>query len=109
MRLIQFLKDWTLPVAIALGATLYLIFGFVPQLEDAAAFFTPIIDTIFPVFMFLVLFITFCKVDFHKMRPVWWHLWVSVFNLTFVGIVMAIILMLGLQGEKLVLMEALLM
>ena len=109
MRLIQFLKDWTLPVAIVLGATLYLIFGFVPQLEDAAVFFTPVIDTIFPVFMFLVLFITFCKVDFHKMRPVWWHLWVSVFNLTFVGIVMGIILMLGVQGEKLILMEALLM
>jgi BASS family bile acid:Na+ symporter len=59
--------------------------------------------------MFLVLFVTFCKVDFHKMRPVWWHLWVSIFNLLFVGIVMALILGLNLKDEKLVLMEALLM
>jgi BASS family bile acid:Na+ symporter len=59
--------------------------------------------------MFLVLFVTFCKVDFHKMRPVWWHLWVSIFNLLFVGIVMALILSLHLKAEKLVLMEALLM
>ena len=43
------------------------------------------------------------------MRPVWWHLWVSVFNLLFVGIVMVVILGIGLQGDKLILFEALLM
>ena len=66
-------------------------------------------EAILPMFMFLVLFVTFCKVDFHKMRPVWWHLWVGIFNLLFVGIVMAVILGLNLKAEKLVLMEALLM
>jgi BASS family bile acid:Na+ symporter len=66
-------------------------------------------EAILPLFMFLVLFVTFCKVDFHKMRPVWWHLWVSIFNLLFVGIVMALILGLRLQSDKLILMEALLM
>jgi len=92
MRLIQFLKDWTLPVAMGLGATLYLIFAFVPQLDGAALFFAPVMEAILPLFMFLVLFVTFCKVDFHKMRPVWWHLWVGIFNLLFVAIVMALIL-----------------
>lgn len=109
MKLIQFLKDWTLPVAIGIGAMVYLIFAFVPQLDGAAVFFAPVMEAILPMFMFMVLFVTFCKVDFHKMRPVWWHLWVSVFNLLFVGIVMALILLFNLQAEKLILMEALLM
>ena len=91
------------------GALLYLVFAYVPQLDEAALFFDPVMEAILPMFMFLVLFVTFCKVDFHKMRPVWWHLWVGIFNLLFVGIVMAVILGLNLKAEKLVLMEALLM
>lgn len=109
MKIIKFLKDWTLPVSMGTGALLYLVFAYVPQLDEAALFFDPVMEAILPMFMFLVLFVTFCKVDFHKMRPVWWHLWVSIFNLLFVGIVMALILGLNLKDEKLVLMEALLM
>ena len=109
MDVIKFLKDWTLPVSMGIGAVTYLVFNYVPQLDDAATFFAPIMEAILPLFMFLVLFVTFCKVDFHKMRPVWWHLWVSIFNLLFVGIVMAVILGMGLQGDKLILFEALLM
>ena len=109
MDVVRFLKDWTLPVSMSIGAATYLVFNYVPQLDSAALFFAPIMEAILPLFMFLVLFVTFCKVDFHKMRPVWWHLWVSVFNLLFVGIVMVLILGLHLQNEKLVLMEALLM
>lgn len=109
MDVIRFLKDWTLPVSMSIGAVTYLVFNYVPQLDSAALFFAPIMEAILPLFMFLVLFVTFCKVDFHKMRPVWWHLWVGLFNLLFVGIVMVLILGLHLQNEKLVLMEALLM
>ena len=107
--MIRFLKDWTLPVSMGIGAATYLVFNYVPQLDSAATFFAPVMEAILPLFMFLVLFVTFCKVDFHKMRPVWWHLWVSIFNLLFVGIVMALILGLRLQSDKLILMEALLM
>ena len=92
MNVIRFLKDWTLPVSMGMGALLYLVFAYVPQLDGAALFFAPVMEAILPLFMFLILFVTFCKVDFHQMRPVWWHLWVSIFNLLFIGIVMALIL-----------------
>lgn len=109
MKLIKFLKDWTLPVSMGMGTIVYLIFAFVPALESAAEVMEPVFNTILPLFMFLILFVTFCKVDFHKMLPVGWHLWVSIFNLLFVGIVMAIVLFFYFTGDKLVLMEALLM
>ena len=91
------------------GALLYLIFAFTPQLEEAAIFFDPIFDTILPMFMFLILFVTFCKVDFHKLRPVTWHLWVSVFQLIFIGVLMGLILGFTMTGDSLILMEAILM
>ena len=109
MDIVRFIKDWTLPVAMSLGAVLYLIFAFTPQLEEAAIFFDPIFDAILPMFMFLILFVTFCKVDFHKLRPVVWHFWVCVFQLLFIGALMGLILGFSMHGDSLILMEAILM
>ena len=73
MKIIQFLKDWTLPVAIAVGTVCYLTFYYVPQLDELGNQLSPIIDVIFPVSVFFTLFVTFCKVDFHQMLPHRWH------------------------------------
>ncbi len=108
MTIVRFFKDWTLPIAIAVGSVLYLTFAYVPFLDGPATAMAPFFDAILPLFMFLILYVTFCKVDFHKMRPVQWHLWVAVFQMVFVTILMAIILSYQLTGSELVLMEALL-
>ncbi len=109
-RLIRFIKDWTLPVAMGAGAALYLMFAFTPQLDEAATAMGPFFATILPLFMFLILFVTFCKVDFRQLRPVAWHAWVGVFQVLFVGVLM-LFLVKGegkMEGSK-VLLEALLM
>ena len=64
--IVRFLKNWTLPVSMGLGTLLYILFAFTPELEEASRFFEPIFDEILPLFMFLILFVTFCKVDFHQ-------------------------------------------
>ena len=109
MDIVRFVKDWTLPVSMGTGCLLYLLFAFTPQLEAAADFFDPVFDAILPMFMFLILFVTFCKVDFHKLRPVAWHFWVSVFQLLFIGVLMGLILAFSMQSDSLILMEAILM
>ena len=106
--LLAFLKEWTLPVAMVAGTVLYFTFAFVPALDGAALFFGPIIDDIFPLFMFLILFVTFCKVDFRKLRPVGWHLWVGVFQVLFVAVVMWAILTFHATGRHLILLESVL-
>ncbi len=106
--LISFLKEWTLPVAMLLGTALYFLFAFTPSLERAADFFGPIIDVIFPLFMFLILFVTFCKVDFRCLRPVAWHFWVALFQVLLVALVVGVILVFHVQGDKLILLEAVL-
>ena len=107
-RLLRFLKDWTLPVAMVVGTVVYLLFAFTPQLDGAGEFFGPIISDIFPLFMFLILFVTFCKVDFRRLRPVGWHLWVGAFQVAFVIMVVAAVLTFHIQGENLILLESLL-
>ena len=108
MNTLQFLKDWTLPVAMVTGTLVYLLFAFVPWLDGPATLFAPFFDAILPLFMFLILFVTFCKVDFRRLRPVGWHLWVGVFQILFVAILMGVILILRLRGDHLILTEAIL-
>ena len=108
MNIVNFIKNWTLPVSIGTGIGVYLIFALIPALDGFATKASPVFATLLPVFMFCVLFVTFCKVDFRKMRPVAWHWWVAVFQVLCVVAVMAAILALGLHGRTLVLAEALL-
>lgn len=107
-RFVRFLKDWSLPVGMGTGIIAYLLFAFTPALEGAAEFFSPVFDRIVPLFMFFILFVTFCKVDFHRMRPAMWHLWEALLQILFIGIIMSIILTYKVQGETLILIEALL-
>lgn len=68
----------------------------------------PFFDLILPLFMFLILFVTFCKVDFKRMRPVRWHLWVSVFQILLVLIITGMVIEFKMTGKSLIVMEALL-
>lgn len=106
--MLRFIKNWTLPIAMGIGTLVYLLFAYAPPLASAAEFFDPIFDAILPLFMFLILFVTFCKIDFHKLRPATWHWWLGLLQIMFVGIVMAIVLLFGFKGNALILSEALL-
>ena len=89
---IRFLKDWTLPVAIAMGTCCYLTFYSVPQLDALGNELAPVFDVIFPLFVFLTLFVTFCKVNFHQMRPHRWHFGILVAQLLLVAVNIVVIL-----------------
>lgn len=107
-RIIRFIKDWTLPVSIGTGALAYLVFAFIPALDGAAMFFAPLFNEVLPLFMFLILYVTFCKVDFRRLFPVGWHFWVGVFQVVFVAAVVGIVLTFHATGRMLILLEAIL-
>ena len=108
MKLIQFLKDWTLPVAIATGAAAYLLFYAVPALDAWGDVLSPVFDQLFPLSVFLTLFVTFCKVDFHQMLPHRWHAGVLAAQLLLVAANVAVILWLQDDAEQKTLWEAVL-
>ncbi len=87
-----FLKNWTLPVAITTGSLLYLLFALTPALDTAGDVFLPIFEVLLPLTIFLTLFITFSKVDFHVMRLRRWHAYILIAQLLAIAVLTGIIL-----------------
>jgi len=106
--ILKLIHDWTLPLAIASGTILYMIFAFIPQLDEAANFFGPFFNDFLPFFMFLILFVTFCKVDFRQLGIKPWIVLTVVFQTIFSMALVSLILFFHISGRGLVLMEALL-
>lgn len=92
--MLRFLRNWTLPVAITVGTLSYLLFYLTPALDGAGDVLGRIFDTIFPLSVFSTLFVTFCKVDFHQMRPHRWHLGVLLVQIVLTAVNVATILLL---------------
>lgn len=108
MDVIRFVKNWTLPVAMATGTVVYLLFHFVPLLRPIAQWYAPYNDEVLPDFMFLILFVTFCKVDFKRLLPVKWHFWIGLQQVVFVFLLVGAILGFGITGQALIMLEAIL-
>ena len=92
----------------AIGTAVYFIFGYTPALEPMGIIVGSFLSRVFPVFMFLILFVTFCKVDFHQMRPHRWHLRVCIAQFVMVIAVIGAILLFFTQGTSKVLLESVL-
>ena len=90
------------------GAALYLLFAFIPAFDGVSPALGAFFDAILPLFMFLVLFVTFCKVDFRKLVPVKWNYCVSLFQVAFVWILVGAILFFRLKGNELTFVESVL-
>lgn len=108
MKLLGFIKNWTLPLAMLMGTALYLLFAFIPAFDGISPALGDFFDAILPLFMFLVLFVTFCKVDFRKLIPVWWNFWICLFQAVFVWILVGAIILFHLKGDELTFVESIL-
>ena len=107
-KIIRFLKDWTLPVAIAVGTVVYLLFYLVPFLDDAGDALGEVVDTIFPFMVFSTLFSTYCRIDFHQMRPHRWHIGVLLAQVVLVALNVWIIFRVEADPEQKLLWESVL-
>lgn len=75
MKIIQFLKDWTLIIAIMAGIGGYFAYVSIPALQSTHAFAGEAIAVVQPLLIFAMLFITFCKINPRELRLCRWHLW----------------------------------
>lgn len=70
----QFLRNWMLVIAMATGAGIYLTYHFCAALHFLGPALSRTASTIQPVLLFLMLFLTFCKVEPKDLKPQRWHL-----------------------------------
>lgn len=80
LMLIRFLKNWTLPVAMVTGMSVYFIFARVPFLAPVKPAVNGIVAILTPLLIFAQLLLTFCKVEVRDLKPKVWHGWLILFQ-----------------------------
>lgn len=71
--MLDFIKTWTLPIAMTAGALVYLIFAGTPMLNPVKPAMYAVIDVLTPVLIFAMLFLTFCRVHPKELHFTKWH------------------------------------
>ena len=65
-----------LPIAMVTGASIYLLYHIMPEPVHAAG---PVLETLLgvlqPLLIFLMLFLTFCRIEPKDLKPHRWHWW----------------------------------
>lgn len=91
MGIIAFVKKWTLPVSLAFGAVVYLIFSRISFLEPIGSFAGPYFVHLIPYVLFSLLYVTFCKIQVKDMRPRKWHFVLQAIRTLLSGLLVLII------------------
>lgn len=103
----QFLRNWSLPIAMATGVVSYLLYANIPLFDSTHEFVEAVIAIAQPWLIFAMLFITFCRVRISDLRPSQWHMWLLAFQvLSFIGISLLIAFVPGMSPSWRVLLEA---
>ncbi len=75
MNIVKTIKDWMLPIAMVTGASVYFIYHAVEPLHVAGPFLSGAVSVIQPLFIFAMLFLTFCRIEPKDLKPHRWHWW----------------------------------
>ena len=107
MSLHKFLRDWSLPIAMIGGAVAYMIYTALPLAEGTKVFVSSAVSVVQPALIFAMLFVTFCKVRLHELRPSRWHSKLLLFQLlSFIALSLSIVLFRSMPPAVKVLVEA---
>ena len=73
MSIIKFIKQWTLLCSIVFGSLVYLLFTHIEVLTPFGDFIGPKLVMVLPINIFLMLYVTFCKIQMNDLTPRKWH------------------------------------
>ena len=97
----KFLRDWMLIFGMAAGAGLYLIYHAIPAIHPAGPMLESTVKHLQPVLLFCMLFLSFCKIEPHQMKPHRWMMWLLlVQGVTFTGLALLLIAFPAIAGKE---------
>lgn len=100
MKMIKFLKDWTLPISMLSGVLGYFLYVNIHALDGTHAFMNDFLSVFQPLLLFCMLFVSFCKVHPRELKPRSWMLkLVAIQTISFVLIGMLIALFPDISGR----------
>ncbi|MCQ2113225.1 MAG: transporter [Bacteroidaceae bacterium] len=92
MRILTFIKNWTLPISMTLGVVGYFVYVSIHSLDHTHAFMNDFIGFLQPALIFCMLFLSFCKVKPTELKPHRWQLkLLAIQTLSFVGMALPVI------------------
>lgn len=107
MNFHRFLRDWSLPIAMFAGVAIYLLYVNIPLFDNTHGIANEMVAFVQPMLIFLMLFITFCKIRMSELRLVKWHLWLVAFQLLWLAALsLAMVFLPSLPQEARVIMES---
>ncbi len=104
MKLIRFIKEWTLVISILVGVLAYFVFIAIPFPPAVHHFANQTVSIVQPLLLFSMLFLTYCRINPHDLRLCRWHLWVLALQAGFF-IALAIILIFLPAGDLRIILE----
>lgn len=81
-QLRSLLRDWSLPIAMVGGVLMYILFVTLPLPKSAHTVANKTVEVLQPSLIFMMLFVTFCKIRVNELRLSRWHLWLLAFQVT---------------------------
>lgn len=85
-KVVDFLKAWTLPASMISGFLGYVGYTNLHFLDSTHQQVEAIINFVQPALIFLMLFVTFCKVDPRQLRLQKWHVWLAIIQTSSFGL-----------------------
>ena len=103
MSPIRFIKDWMLPLSMTSGVLIYLIYINIPVLAPAGPYLHRTVTILQPLLLFIMLFLTFCRITPKDIRPRKWHRGLLLFQSSvFVGLAVLLRLLPDFHGSVLI-------
>ena len=106
MKILSFLRRFSLPCSLMFGAVVYLIFANVSFLEPIGDEVGPKLIHLMPVVLFALLYVTFCKIEIKEMKPQAWHFILQLIRTSLAGLMVIAILLFGGNADVKIVLEA---
>lgn len=90
-RIIKFAKEWTLLCSLIVGTFFYLLFSRIEVLEPVGDSVGPVLQGLLPYVIFVMLYITFTKIQLREFRPHTWHFVLQIIRTLLSALVVLII------------------
>lgn len=81
MSFFRFLKDWSLPIAMVGGVIMYLLYVNIPLFDSTHTIVNKVVAFVQPALIFMMLFVTFCRVKISDLRLSAWHFILLAFQM----------------------------
>jgi len=80
------LKDWTLPLSMAVGTVSYIALTQIEALHDTKVTLAATVPYLLPSLIFVMLLFSYCKIEPRDLKPRLWHLWLTLIQMAEVAV-----------------------